>query len=145
LATVTPTAGNFDLDVDGTEFGTDAESKVWLADTTSLHTAKLTYEGVTQTVIATKITSRFTGVTAGTYTAFVEIKDKGFAAPSQADKDDVTVALVAASSGTTSSYAGGNGLVITGFGFNKDTKVTVCGQPCVIEKDADATHTQVTC
>lgn len=47
LATVTPTAGNFDLEVDGTAFGTSANSKVWLSDTASLHTSNLRYEGVT--------------------------------------------------------------------------------------------------
>lgn len=65
-------------------------------------------------------------MTAGTYTAFVEIDTVGFAAPTSGSNDDVTVALVAASTGTTSSYAGGNGLVITGYGFNANTVITVC-------------------
>ena len=81
LGTVTPTAGNFDLDVSGASFGTSRNSKVILADKDQLHLATLTYNGITQTTTPTKITSRFTGVTAGTYYAYVEVENVGFAAP----------------------------------------------------------------
>ena len=88
----------------------------------------------------------FTDVTAGLYELYVEIASMGFAYPTADNKDYVDVNLVAAASAVTSSYAGGNGLVITGFGFDATTVITVCGQPCPIENTAtDVTHTQVTC
>ncbi len=58
----------------------------------------------------------------------------------------ITVDLVAETVGTTSSYAGGNSLVITGFGFHKNMEVTVCGKPCTItDPSTDVSHSSVTC
>ena len=78
-------------------------------------------------ITAAEIIVSFTDVAAGTYTFYVEIKDVGFAYPTNGWKDDLNVLLVATTSGTVSSYAGGNSLVITGFGFSVNTEITVCG------------------
>ncbi len=104
----------------GTGFGTDAGSGVKLANS-DLHTSTYIYTGTVSAIADTEITAQFANVAAGEYQLFVEIAGQGFAKPSNNNKDDVTVALVASTTGTLSSYAGGNALVITGFGFATDT------------------------
>ena len=84
----------------------------------------------------------FSDVSAGTYRTYVERKDFGFARPNSSNDNKIIVALVASTAGTTSSYAGGNTLKITGFGFTAKTVVKVCGKTCKITKSS---HSSVEC
>lgn len=114
------------MTIGGTSFGTDTGSSIFIAEG-DLHSSSYIYTGTITTIADTEIVVQFSAVPAGTYVLYVEIASLGFAEPSNNNKDDITVDLVAATTGTTSSYAGGNSLVITGFGFDAATVITVCG------------------
>jgi hypothetical protein len=75
---------------------------------------------------------------------YLEVAGSGFSSGTKAN--DVVVDIVATPVATTSSYAGGQSLVINGFGFTENTVVEVCGRPCTIANPAnDVAYNKLTC
>ena len=101
-------------------------SSIILADS-DLHTSSYIYTGSIDSITDTQILGRFDSVAAGSYVLYVEIAEHGFSQPSTNVHDDITVELVATAASILSSYAGGNDLMFTGFGFGADVEITVCG------------------
>ena len=93
----------------------------------------------------TEISVTFTDVPAMIYRLYVDVVDLGFSY-ADGNKNRVWVDLIADTAPIVSSFAGGNSLTFTGYGFDVDTVMTVCDKPCeVLDPVTDITYNSITC